>query len=59
MEGTYSIMIDIVLDVAEPVADLVLSSDLVKLIYTADPPVGQDKGSSLQGKCPTDRVSDH
>lgn len=39
--------------------DLVLSIDLVKFIDTADPPVGQDQGSSLQGKCPTDRVSDH
>lgn len=35
-----------------------LSSDLVKLIDTADAPVSQDQGSSLQGKSPTGRVSD-
>lgn len=45
--------------ILESAADLVLSSDLVKLIYTADAPVGQDQGSSLQSKRPTDRVSDY
>ena len=34
------------------------SSDFVKFINTADAPVSQDQGSSLQGKSPTDRVSD-
>ena len=56
MESTYNVMTTCVW---ESVADLVFSSDLVKLIHTAHTPIGQDQGSSLQGKCPADRVPDH
>ncbi len=38
---------------------LVFSSDLVKLIHTADPPVSQHQGPSLQGKGPTEGVPHH